>query len=334
MEIDKKLYYNPNLLYSYNRLLNFVISERGLGKTYGFKKRVINNYLKNDEQFIYLRRYRTEFKKLPMFFKDITANNEFPNHKLEVKGKQLLIDGKTAGYAIALSTWLQEKSNSYPNVTTVIFDEFLVEKSLVRYLPGEVDAFLNMLDTIIRNRDNVKAFLLANSVTIANPYFVYFNLQPNVHKRFNAYENVVIEIPQSRDFMKEREKTKFGSLIKNTEYGNFALGNEFVNDSPDFIERRSKDSIFSFGIQYHDAVIGVWISYAMGLIYCSSKLDPDGQMYALTTKDHRPNLLLLSNYKQNPYLNQVSKAFQKGYLRFDNQYIKNTMYDIFRHMSL
>lgn len=334
MKIDEKLYYNPNLLYSYNRLLNFVISGRGLGKTYAFKKRVIKNFIESKEQFIYLRRYRTEFKKLNMFFKDIELNNEFPNHKLEVKGKQLLIDGETAGYAIALSTWLQEKSNSYPNVTTIIFDEFLVEKSLVRYLPSEVDAFLNMSDTVIRNRDNVKIFLLANSVTIANPYFIYFNLQPNINKRFNAYDNVVIEIPQSRDFMSAREKTKFGSLIKNTEYGNFALANEFVNDSSDFIEKRSKDSIFSFSIQYHDTSIGVWISYAMGLIYCSSKIDPDGQAYALTTKDHRPNMLLLSNYKQNPNLNQLSRAFSKGYLRFDSQAIKNTMYEVFRHMSI
>ena len=60
MEIDKNIYYNFNRLMSYNGLFNFVLSPRGNGKSYGAKERVIKNFIKNKEQFIYVRRYKTE----------------------------------------------------------------------------------------------------------------------------------------------------------------------------------------------------------------------------------------------------------------------------------
>ena len=58
-------------------------------------------------------------------------------------------------YAFALSELEHDKSTAYPNVTTVLFDEFLSRKS---YLPDEFVLFMNTLSTIIRERDNVKIY--------------------------------------------------------------------------------------------------------------------------------------------------------------------------------
>ena len=52
------MYYDFSKLVSYNALLSFVIGERGVGKTFGAKKFVINDFLKNGNQFVYLRRYK------------------------------------------------------------------------------------------------------------------------------------------------------------------------------------------------------------------------------------------------------------------------------------
>ena len=48
---------------SYNALFNFVVGSRGCGKTYGFKKWAAEDFIKNGNQFIYIRRYKTEMNK-------------------------------------------------------------------------------------------------------------------------------------------------------------------------------------------------------------------------------------------------------------------------------
>ena len=53
--MDDSIYYSYDKLLSYNALLNLVIGERGVGKTYGAKKYVIKRYKKHHKQFAYLR---------------------------------------------------------------------------------------------------------------------------------------------------------------------------------------------------------------------------------------------------------------------------------------
>jgi hypothetical protein len=76
------------------------------------------------------------------------------------------------------------------------------------YIPNEVEALLNLMDTVFRDRENVRCVCLSNAVSVVNPYFLYFDLVPNINKRFNAYQNVLIEIPDSKDFSEERRKNK------------------------------------------------------------------------------------------------------------------------------
>ena len=54
------MFYSYDRIRSYNAIWNFIISNRGGGKTYGFKMMGIKNFLKNGKQFIYVRRYKTE----------------------------------------------------------------------------------------------------------------------------------------------------------------------------------------------------------------------------------------------------------------------------------
>ena len=53
------MYYDYDKISSYNATFNMIITNRGFGKTYGAKKRAINKFLKKDEQFIYVRRYKS-----------------------------------------------------------------------------------------------------------------------------------------------------------------------------------------------------------------------------------------------------------------------------------
>ena len=95
------IFWNINNSVSYNALFNFIIGNRGIRKTYGMKNYVINKFIKKGEQFIYLRRYKTEIKRINTFFDDMSKN--FPETDFKVQGKNFYINNKLAGYAISLS---------------------------------------------------------------------------------------------------------------------------------------------------------------------------------------------------------------------------------------
>ena len=156
------------------------MGERGVGKTYSTKKFAIRRFLKTGEQFVYLRRYKTELsesvgdEKDAKFFKKIKA--EFPEHKFRVSGDKLYCDDKICGYALSLSTALILKSAEFDKVKTIIFDEFIIDGgSSYHYFRNEVEQFLEFYESIARLRD-VRVLFLANAISITNPYFTYFNI--------------------------------------------------------------------------------------------------------------------------------------------------------------
>jgi hypothetical protein len=331
--MDKALYYNPNKMLSYNRILNFVIGARGIGKSYAWKVHPIKRFLKYGEQFIYLRRYKPELKKVNQYFDNV--KEEFPGVELKVKGREFYVNGKLAGWAIPLSSWQSEKSNAYPNVSTIIFDEFLREKDNSGYMPNEVSALLNLMDTVFRDRENCRCVALSNAVSVVNPYFLYFNLIPNINKRFNANESILIEIPDSKDFSEERRKTRFGKLIDGTDYGEMSLDNDFVNDSNVFIEKRSKESKYVFTVVYKGMNMGVWVDNDLGLLFLSHDHDPSSKkVFALSKEDLTENVMLISGWKKNYYLKKLVGSFMAGYLRFDNQVLRTTGYELFKKLSV
>ena len=92
-------WYNYDKINSYNAMLNIIMTNRGFGKSYGSKKMAIKNFLKKGEQFVYVRRYKTEItKQFKQFFDDI--KQEFPEHDFKINGNRAYIDDKICGYAI------------------------------------------------------------------------------------------------------------------------------------------------------------------------------------------------------------------------------------------
>ena len=87
-------YYSFSRVLSYNGVYNMVMGARGLGKTYGAKKIVIKNAIEKGQQFIYLRRYKTELRGRNSFFTDI--QHEFPDEQFRVEGPyaQRLVEKK------------------------------------------------------------------------------------------------------------------------------------------------------------------------------------------------------------------------------------------------
>lgn len=68
-------YYSYDRVLSYNCPVNVLIGERGVGKSYGAKNYVINQFRKKEAQFLYLRRYENELKTI--FEKDKNNQKDF-----------------------------------------------------------------------------------------------------------------------------------------------------------------------------------------------------------------------------------------------------------------
>ena len=132
--MESNIFYNYDRVISYNAFLNFLIGERGVGKTFGASEFVTRQFIKKGDEFVYLKRYKTDLEKgLKKFFSALIKENKFPNNKLEVKGKTFYIDEKIAGYSMTLSTAHQIKSSNFPKVKYIIFDEFLIEEGQSHY---------------------------------------------------------------------------------------------------------------------------------------------------------------------------------------------------------
>jgi hypothetical protein len=114
-----------------------------------------------------------------------------------------------------------------------------------------------------------------------------------------------------------------------------SLDNTFINDSQVFIQKRSKESKFQFSVVYNGMTLGIWVDTNLGLMYLSQDYDPSTKLiFAMTTDDLDENTLLMTTWKNNYYLMKMVSAFKKGFLRFDNQVLRNVGYELFKKMHV
>lgn len=187
----KKKYYDIiNLVHSYPDARYYIaIGERSNGKTYSCLRECLKRYAERREQFAYIRRWQEDIrpKNLGTLFDSHLENGLIPEifgenyNSIEYSGAKFMLvkrdkEGKkdedvepaVIGRAFDLNGMEHYKSIAFPTITTIVFDEFLSRSA---YLPNEFMLFQNALSTIIRDRDNVKIFMLGNTVNKYCPYF-------------------------------------------------------------------------------------------------------------------------------------------------------------------
>lgn len=324
------MFYSYDKILSRNALLNFIIGERGVGKSLGAKKFCVTDFIKNSHEFVYIRRYNTELDKACKgFFEDLQSCGYFDDLALTVKKEKGIyrfeMDGQTIGYGIALTTSAILKSTAFPNVKNVVFDEFLINGSTAyRYLRDEVTQFLECIESIGRLRD-LRIFLLGNATTITNPYFAYFDLSLPYGSEFKMFKDglICVNYIKNPEYRKAKRESKFGRLIDGTDYGSYAIDNEFLLDNHDFIAKKTPNSKFWATLIIDNYYIGIWRDFKSGYLYLSSQHDPNTPLqFACTLSDHKTNTIFMY-YRKNPYVKLVLENFNFGTLYFENQNIKN-----------
>ena len=340
---DTSMYWSGHDLLTRNAMFNFVVGGRGTGKTYDSKKTRIKHFIKTGKQFIYLRRYKSEFEDKQEFFQDIA--DEFPQWEFKVEGmkgymRHAVEDGekpekwRLVVFFITLANALTKKSVPYPDVDFIVFDEFIIDKGSLHYLQNEIKAFQDFYNTVDRFQDRVKVLFLANAVALTNPYFIGFKLKPRKGKRFlMAHKGYMcVEIVQSDKFRAHVDNTRFGQMIRGTAYYDYAVGNAFHDDNDRFIAKKSEEAKFYFALKFDAKTVGVWVDYYEGVYYVCRKYPRDALTYVLTKDDMEPNLLMIE--RSSTVLKSIRKLYMQGSVFFDSIQTREFFNDVLDYINL
>ena len=333
MQTPEINWYNPSQLLSYNRIFNFLVGNRGHGKTFGFKEWCIRDFLKNGMQFVWVRRYIPEIKLMTSFFDDIAF--KFPGHEFAVRGTKAYIDKKQCGTFIALSIQAKYKSVPFPKVNKIIFDEFIIKSNSTHYIQSEVTEFLELFSTVARLRDDVRAVFIANNISVANPYFIYFNVYPKEGQRFTKTENICIENDESQDYIESVYNTRFGKLIKGTAYGNYAVENKFLLDNYEFVEPMPPNSQYQCTLAFRGRYFAIYFNFAYQMVYVKEKNGMNGNIaIAITKDDVTPDSELAKSDRMKQIINIIKDMFLSSKIRYFDVKTKSGFYEIMTVLNI
>ena len=238
----KQKYYSLKNILSKRAVYNIVIGQRGNGKTYAVLKYGVERYIEGyregkTEQLAIIRRYAEHFKgkRASTLFDNLVANGEIEKLSgglftgvqyrsnawyltYRDEDNNVVPDSVPFAYAFALTQVESDKSSSYPNVTTVLFDEFLSRSG---YLVDEFNLFQNTLSTIIRNKDNVRVFMCGNTVDkYGCPYFTEMKLTHVKEQKLGTIDvyKTARQLPESFRALVAVEYCEVASATKSSEF--------------------------------------------------------------------------------------------------------------------
>ena len=136
-------------------------------------------------------------------------------------------------------------------------------------------------------------------------------------------------------FKQHKKETRFAKIIDGTDFSKYSIDGEFINDNYEFIESKSPNSYYCFTLVYKGENIGVWCDNRLGCMYISNKVDLNYPLkYAITTNDHKPNMIVLSNKYSRSKINILTKMYEYGCLRYESLKLKALMFDIFKILNI
>lgn len=271
-------FYNLKNILKEDCIYNMIVGERSNGKTYACLEYALFMYCKYGDCVAYVRRMDEDLrgKRGATIFDNHVANGlvkeltggKWDNIyyysqrwflcKYDKTGKRI-VDNKPFCYGFSISGAEHDKSSAYPDITTIIFDEFLTRTS---YLVDEFVRFTNVISTIIRHRDNVNIFMLGNTVNQYSPYFTEMGIETvkgmkqgtiRVYNYGNSGLKVAVEYATSLKSQKENNRYFAFNNPKLEMITGGAWELDLYPHCP--IKYTPKDIIFTYFIEFVDDVL-------------------------------------------------------------------------------
>ena len=330
LTIDCETYFDIYRVIKEQIFLSVVMGGRGIGKTEQCNGLVLDEFKNNGDEFIYLRRYKSELKGantlLDKWIDDIVTTSDGNG------GGNYYWHKNRIGWFIPLSIHTRYKSGfDFSKVKTIIYDEAIIKPTATdRYLTDEVTQLLEFCSTVFRHRTDVRVIVLGNNLIFFNPFCEFFKVKVFNGKFIDRDRGV--QIIYSKDSAKLRaieENTPLYKLTKGTAYHDYHYNNNVIaNESVTISDKNNNDKI-ELRCLLNTYTMNIY-SRQQGrmLIESKNKIIEDGISYRML-QNNEPNYLNINMFKNNWY----NLLFYK-YYRNEIDYTSQDAYNLFQEFMI
>lgn len=279
----KQKYYDTKEIDKTNAKYRLIIGIRSNGKTTAVLGKMLINFCESNykNSGAYIRRYREDLKGIANVTNTIVnlgwvekfTKGEYNSIqyfrqvwrlvKLNDKGEKIKTCTEPFMYAFDIATQERYKSQSFPNIKTICFDEFITRNY---YLVDEFILFQNLLSTIIRERNDVVIYMLGNTVNKYNPYFEEMGLT-NAKKQkqdtIDIYEYGQSGLKVAIEYCKGiSKKSDVYFAFDNPRLLMISKGDWEIDLYPHLpLKYKIKDKLFSYYIEFKDELFECEVIY-------------------------------------------------------------------------
>ena len=323
-----------------------MIGGKGIGKTFGLRKALIERHLKHGYCFAEFSRTIEESKNVARgYFDKLKQEGLFKGYVFKTEKAVGYIarepregeapDWSVICYFVALTNFQQEKKRTFNNVKAVIHDEFIIDSrdQYRRYLPGEFSIFANLLDTVFRQQPGddapYRVFMMANAVDFTCPYLrdLGMNMLPDYGYHWYNSKHTIVHYVPPMDAELRKSHTLVGRMLAGHEESRIIFDNEFaVPDSGDIAEK-PHNARFAFGLVFMGTRYGVWSDIKGGYYYITEYIPANSKnVYALTKKDMTINYRAVSTASE--LLKSIHGMYYIGGLRYESAAVRESFFKV------
>lgn len=269
-----KEYYSNKKILEKNAEYNIILGERSNGKSYCIKmEQCLKKAIKQEKcTFVIIKRLSEDIKAgfIEEYFADMPISKLTKGKYNKIVGyrdgiylakeneDEKLVRGLQIGKAMALSNDERYKSRAYPDITDIVFEEFVTNKL---YLRDEVKRFINLVSTILRRRKG-RVWLIANTISRICPYFSEWGLRgiPTMKQgQIDLYtvntdnESVKIAVEYCGNAGEEKSGMFFGKFAKSIDGGAWECDEYPKLPEGDICYH------YSIGFKYNDFGFIIWL---------------------------------------------------------------------------
>lgn len=317
-------------------------SNRSAGKTTYFNRWVVNKWLKQNEKFCLLYRWKYEIMDVAdKFFSEI-KRLFFPEWEMSEKyntdaGFTYLYlkhdsweEPVCCGYAISINTSDQLKKYSHLLADTmrILFDEFQTETGA--YAPKEIIKFNSIHTSIARGNGKqvryVPVIMISNPITILNPYYTALGITERISEdtKYMRGHGWVLEQGYNESSAKAQSESAFNKAFASNSYLQYSAQGKYLLDNSAFIEKMNGKFLYLCTLKYNDKHYAVKEYTDKGILYCDDCPDMSFPIkFAVDTESHEINHIMLK--RNSLTISNMRNIFEAGCFRFKNVECKDVI---------
>lgn len=346
-------HYDWDELFTYQADEYLVIARRNKGKTFGFRKKMVENFLRRGERWGQLVRTKANLPTFtPGYFEKLKADGVFPDYIFKTDNSSGYIAKKPKDdkekpkwkkccYFRAMSDFQNIKNETFVDVFTVGLDEAVADRrdKWHQYLPDEPGILASIVNSMSREdgrgeKKPPKLVLMGNSCDLSCPHLQHLGVRqkPKPGKSWWWGKTRLLDWVKDDEGEHMRVNTVSGRLAVGTSEEKVALYNDFDSVNGYLVGEKTQRAKYLYGVKYMGRIIGFWIDWDAGYLYATNKTVKNATIYALTKDDGDFNTLAMR--RNEPIMKFICDCYYDNTLLFETDELREFTFDMMALLGL